>query len=674
MQTGENIQALRKIMDFTRLASFLILAIHFYLFCYSAFHDWGWTAPFTDKIITPFSRLPLFKSELLTKIAAIGLLAVSLIGVKGRKEEKINRESIIAYLSTGMLIYALSHLCLGLESDNKHIAFFYIGTTIIGYLLLLTGATRLSRLLKITLGKDIFNKENETFPQEERLLENEYSVNLPARYTLKGKIRQSWINFINLFRGLLVIGTPGAGKTYFVIRHVIEQHIRKAFSMFIYDFKFDDLSRIAYNALLKYYKNYKVKPGFYVIDLDEPKHRCNPLDPENMDDITDATEASRTIMLGLNREWIRKQGDFFVESPINFVTAVIWYLRKYKDGIYCTLPHAIELIQADYEQLFPVLQMEPEIEVLINPFISAFINEATDQLEGQIASAKISLGRLASPKLYYVLTGSDFTLDINNPEAPKIVCMGNNPQKSQTYGAVLSLYVSRMIKLVNRKGQLKSSLIFDEFPTIYLNNIDGLMATARSNKVATTLGIQDYSQLKKDYGPQQAEVIMNIVGNIICGQVTGDTAKQLSERFGKINQVKESLSINSMDTSVSKSTQLDYAIPASKISTLSSGEFVGMVADEPTNKIDLKVFHNEIINDHEAIKKEEAAYKPLPKITEVTEEEIMENYYKVKTDIRELIAEELAKRTPVGKAIEPQKQAKGQRKQQQKKEKRSLSL
>jgi hypothetical protein len=672
MQTGENIQALRKIIDFTRLASFLILAIHFYLFCYAAFHDLELTAPLTDRIITPFSRLPLFKSELLTKIAAILLLAISLIGAKGRKEEKINKESIIAYLLTGMLIYALSHLCLGLQSDNKHIAFFYIGTTIIGYLLLLTGATRLSRLLKITLGKDIFNKENETFPQDERLLENEYSVNLSAHYTLKGKVRQSWINFINLFRGLLVIGTPGAGKTYFVIRHVIEQHIKKGFSMFLYDFKFDDLTRIAYNTLLKYYKNYKVKPGFYVIDLDEPKHRCNPLDPDAMEDITDATEASRTIMLGLNREWIRKQGDFFVESPINFVTSVIWYLRKYKDGVYCTLPHAIELIQADYEQLFPVLQMESEIEVLINPFISAFINEATDQLEGQIASAKISLGRLASPKLYYVLTGNDFSLDINNPKAPKIVCMGNNPQKSQTYGAVLSLYVSRMIKLVNRKGQLKSSLIFDEFPTIYLNNIDGLMATARSNKVATTLGIQDYSQLKKDYGPQQAEVIMNIVGNIICGQVTGDTAKQLSERFGKINQVKESISINSMDTSVSKSTQLDYAIPASKIATLSSGEFVGMVADDPTNKIGLKVFHNEIINDHEAIKKGEAAYLPLPKIREVTDEEIMENYLKIKDNIKELVKEELSKRTSLkGKSNLPKK---SKRKQHTKPEKRSLSL
>jgi len=674
MQTGENTQALRKIVDMTRLFSLLILATHFYLFCYGAFQDWHLTATLIDHILMNISKLPLFRSEWLSKGAAVGLLAVSLIGAKGRKEEKINKESIIAYLCSGLMIYLLSHLCLNLQADIKTVAITYMAVTSSGYLLLLTGGTRLSRLLHISLGKDIFNKENETFPQEERLLENEYSINLPARYVYKGKLRTSWINIINPFRGTLVTGTPGSGKTAFVLRRNIIQHIQKGFSMLVYDFKQPDLTLIAYNALRTHYRNYEKPPGFYIIDLDNPKHRCNPLEPETMLDITDAMEAARTIMLGLNREWIRKQGDFFVESPINFVTAVIWYLRKYKDGLYCTWAHVIELIQADYEQLFPVLQLEPEIEVLVNPFISAFINEATDQLEGQIASAKIGLGRLASPKIYYVLTGNDFTLDINDPKAPKIVCIGNNPQKSQTYGAVLSLYISKLIKLVNRKGQLKSSLIFDEFPTIYFNNIDNLIATARSNKVATTLGIQDYSQLKKDYGPQQAEVIMNIVGNIVSGQVTGDTAKQLSERFGKINQVKESLSINSMDTSVSKSTQLDYAIPASTISTLSSGEFVGMVADEPSNKIDLKVFHNEIVNDFDAIRKEEASYQPLPKIRDVSDEEVIENYYKIKADIRELIAEELAKRTPVGKAIEKPKQAKGRKKQQDKQQKKTLSL
>src|SRR5450432_2950603 len=197
-----------------------------------------------------------------------------------------------------------------------------------------------------------------------------------------------------------------------------------------------------------------------------------------------------------------------------------------------------------------------------------------DQLEGQIASAKIAMARLSSPQLYYVLSANDFSLDINNPDEPKILCVGNNPQKIQIYGAVLSLYVNRLVKLVNQKGKLKSSLIFDEFPTIYLNNIDSLIATARSNKVATCLGIQDFSQLKKYYGKDQADVIMNITGNIISGQVTGETAKQLSERFGKIMQDRTSFSINRMDISVSHSKQLDSAIPPSKISSLSSGEFV----------------------------------------------------------------------------------------------------
>jgi len=356
-----------------------------------------------------------------------------------------------------------------------------------------------------------------------------------------------------------------------------------------------------------------------------------------MTDITDAIESSRTIMLGLNREWIRKQGDFFVESPINFLTALIWFLRKYEGGKYCTLPHVIELSLIDYKDLFLVLSSEPEIDVLINPFISAWKNEAYDQLEGQIASAKISLARLSSPQLYYVLSGNDFSLDINNPDDPKIVCLANNPQKSQVYGAVLSLYVNRINKLVNRKGRQKCSLIFDEFPTIYFNGIDNLIATARSNKVAVTLAVQDYSQLKKDYGREQAEVIMNIVGNVISGQVTGDTAKQLSERFGKINQLRESISVNALDTSISRSTQLDYAIPAAKIAGLSSGEFVGMTADDPDNPIELKIFHNRIQNDHARLEKETSGYKNIPQVRPPEQYIIDSNYRQVREDIKRIV-------------------------------------
>ncbi len=641
MQTGENEQALRKIIDLTRICSMVILLMHFYYYCHHAFFQSGYTLDFIDRVMINISSTGLFNTIWNSKLLSLALLIVSLVGANGKKDEKISLQAALSCIGIGLLLFLLSHAVLYSNIETFTASGIYIAVVITGYIFTLTGGTWLSRLIRLQLRNDIFNKLNESFPQEERLLENEYSINLPAQYILKSKLRRSWINFINPFRALLVIGTPGAGKSYFVIRHIITQHIRKGFSMFIYDFKYDDLSIIAYNTLLKFSNNYKVPPKFYVIEFDKIMHRCNPLDPVTMEDITDASESSRTIMLGLNRDWIKKQGDFFVESPINFVTAIIWFLRKYENGKYCTLPHVIELMQLEYNTMFPLLRTEPEIDVLINPFESAYTHEAWEQLEGQIASAKIGMARLSSPQLYYVLSGNDFTLDINNPNEPKIICMGNNPQKQQIFGAVLSLYISRVIKLVNKKGKLKSSLIFDEFPTVYFNNIDSLIATARSNKVATTLAVQDYSQLKKDYGRDQAEVIMNIVGNVISGQVVGDTAKFLSERFGKIVQERESISINRTDTSVSRSTQLDAAIPPSKIASLSSGEFVGMVADDPDQKIALKVFHAEILNDHAALKKEEDGYQPIPVVRNVSIDQVQQNYMKIKADIRHIIEDRL---------------------------------
>ncbi|OOG66798.1 conjugal transfer protein MobC [Flavobacterium sp. A45] len=644
MQTGENEQALRKILDMTRLISIVLLGLHFYYYGYIAFRHWELVSEFSNSILANIYKTGLFNHFYKSKLFALGFLIISLLGSKGRKDEKLNYKTAFLYMGLGMFIYWISCFLLMLNLIITAVVILYMLVTSVGYLFLLTGGTLLSRIIGNKLNdKDIFNKENETFPQEERLLENEYSINLPARYYLKDKVRNSWINIINPFRALMVLGTPGSGKSYFVIRHVITQHIRKGFSMFIYDFKFDDLSKIAYNTWLKYKHLYPIAPKFYVINFDDltRSHRCNPLDPSSMTDITDAAESARTILLGLNREWIKKQGDFFVESPINFLSAIIWYLRKYKDGEFCTLPHVIELMQMDYDSLFTLLRAEKEIEVLINPFVNAYLNDVMEQLEGQIASAKIAMARLSSPQLYYVLSGNDFTLDINNPLEPKIVCMGNNPQKIQIYGAVLSLYVNRLVKQVNQKGKQKSSLIFDEFPTIYLNNMDSLIATARSNKVASCLGIQDFSQLRKDYGREQADVIMNITGNIVSGQVTGDTAKQLSERFGKIMQDRQSLSINSGDTSISRSKQLESAVPPSKISGLSSGEFVGMVADDPHCKIELKTFHSEIVNDHEALKKEEENYIDIDEIRKLDNAMVQRNYLQIKQDIQDIIHSEM---------------------------------
>lgn len=641
MNTGENEHGLRSIIDLTRLLSIAILLLHCYGICYPAFNAWGLTAEVVDNVVGNFSKLPVFKTAITAKLSAFVLLCIFLIGIKGKKDEKLNYKTALAYFISGLALFFGANLLLYATGNILQIAFAYMGITGIGYLLMVAGGTMLSRVLKLKLQMDIFNKENQSFPQEERLLENEFSVNFPAQYNLKGEIRKSFINIINPFRALLVAGTPGAGKTYFVIRNAIIQQIKKGYCMFLYDFKYDDLSKIAYNALLRYHKNYKVAPAFYVINFDKPMHRCNPLEPQFMEDITDAAESARTILLGLNRDWIKKQGEFFVESPINFLTAIIWFLKKYRGGEFCTLPHAIELMQTEYKELFPVLGTEPEVEVFINPFVSAYLNRAMEQLEGQIASAKIALARLSAPSLYYVLTGNDFTLDMNNPDAPKIICAANNPEKSQTYGAVISLYVFRLLRAILHKGRNKSSIIIDELPSIFLNGIEQFIAVARSYLVSTILCVQDFSQLTKDYGREMADVIVNICGNIISGQVTGTTAKQLSERFGRIMQERESVSINRQDTSVSKSMQLDSAIPASTISTLSSGEFVGIVADNPEQKIELKAFHAEIINEHEAIREEESQYHSIPPVREVDNDTIQQNYSQIKDDIKWLIESEI---------------------------------
>lgn len=640
---GDEERGLQKIMDFIRKGSVLLLLLHFYVFCYGTWYRLGFTHEFVRRFFINLAKTGLFNNLYVTKIGALVLLLLSLIGTKGKKDEAIKKGEIISYIFTGSLLYYTGVFIFYAPFSHIYIGVGYCLISTIGFLLIMAGGTRLSRLINVKLTKDIFNTLNETFPQAESKIENEYSINLPARYSLKGKLRNSWINIVNPFRGTLVVGSAGAGKTFFVIRHVIEQHIKKGFACFIYDFKYPDLSKIAYNMHLKYKDKYKVPPTFYIINFDKPIHRCNPLDPKSMTDITDAIEASRTILLGLNREWIKRQGEFFVESPINFVSGVIWFLRKYQNGRYCTLAHAIELIQTDYDRLFPVLGAQKEIEVLINPFTSAYINGAAEQLEGQIASAKIALARLSSPLIYFVLTGDDFSLDINDPEHPKIVVVANNPEKSLTYGAVISLYVFRLLRVMLRKNRLKSSIIIDELPSIFLNGIEQFLAVARGYLAATIMAVQDFSQLRRDYGREHADVIINVVGNILSGQTTGDTAKQISDRIGRIVQERESISINRTDTSSSRSTQLDAAVPPSRIATLSSGEFVGVVSDNPDQKIQLKAFHAQIINDIEAIKKEESTYVDIPQSKTATDEEIHRNFLKVKEDVALIIESEITR-------------------------------
>ena len=540
---------------------------------------------------------------------------------------------------------------LSVNASSGVCAVLYTTTLTGGFFCLLASGLWISRLLKNNLLEDVFNTENESFLQETKLMENEYSVNLRTKFWFKGKMYNGFINLVNIFRATIILGTPGSGKSYAIVNQFIKQTIEKAYALYIYDFKFDDLSIIAYNHLIKYRHRYKVPPKFYVINFDNPRksHRCNPLAPELMTDISDAYESSYTIMLNLNKSWVQKQGDFFVESPIVLFTAIIWFLKLYENGKYCTFPHAIELLNKRYEDVFTILTSYPDLENYLSPFVDAWKGGAAEQLMGQSASAKIPLSRLISPQLYWVMSGSDFTLDINNPKEPKVLCVGNNPDRISIYGAALGLYNSRIVKLINKKKQLKSCVIIDELPTIFFKGLDNLIATARSNKVAVVLGFQDFSQLKRDYGDKEAAVIMSTVGNVFSGQVVGETAKTLSERFGKILQKRESMSINRNDTSTSISTQLDSLIPASKISTLSQGMFVGAVADNFGETIEQKIFHAQIVVDNEAVQKETAAYQPIPEISsfldengnDTMEEQIRANYRQIKQDIVELVENEL---------------------------------
>ena len=652
MAQEDDLRALGKIMDFLRAVSIILAIMNVYWYCYEAMRMWGVTIGVVDRILINFNRTGgLFHSILYTKLFSLLLLALSCLGTKGVKAEKMSWNRIWTVLAVGSCLFFLNWWILLLPISNLGNATLYIFTMTAGYICLLMGGLWMSRLLKHNLMEDVFNNENESFMQETKLMENEYSVNLPTRFYYKKKWQRGWINVVNPFRATIVLGTPGSGKSFAVVNNYIKQQIEKGYSMYIYDFKFPDLSTIAYNHMMNHQNGYKVKPQFYVINFDDPRrsHRCNPIHPDFMSDISDAYESAYTIMLNLNKTWVQKQGDFFVESPIILFAAIIWYLRIYKNGKYCTFPHAIELLNRRYEDVFPILTSYPELENYLSPFMDAWQGGAMEQLAGQIASAKIPLSRMISPQLYWVMSASEFTLDINNPEEPKILCVGNNPDRQNIYGAALGLYNSRIVKLINKKGQLKSSVIIDELPTIYFKGLDNLIATARSNKVAVCLGFQDFSQLVRDYGDKEAKVVINTVGNIFSGQVVGETAKTLSERFGKVLQKRQSISINRQDVSTSINTQMDSLIPPSKISGLTQGMFVGSVSDNFTERIEQKIFHAEIVVDTDKVKREESHYQPIPIINDFKDangndcmkQAIQDNYNQIKEDVKQIVKDEL---------------------------------
>ena len=593
----------------------LLLLVNLYYYVHPLLSSMGLTVEIADLIVYKLRSGGVFVAPYRTKLLGMGLIAAGLVTQTG-KGTGVSWTTVVCsgVLGAGLFLFPFLN-------PVTYLITTCIGAVILGWAIASAGR-------KFSAFNEAINDRNETFSQCTKEMKTDDSVNIPMRFQYKYRIHKGWINVINPFRATMVLGTPGSGKSFSVYGPFIEQMIAKGYSMFIYDYKFPDLTEIVYNEFMDNINRYDTVPEFCVINFNDPIRslRCNPINPRYITDPADTTEIAELVMLNVNKAAVEKE-DFFTLSAKVYLDALIWFLKLYENGRYCTFPHVIELMAQDYKKVFSILSRYPELEAKIKPFSNALEGGAQDQLQGQIASAQIPLNKFVSPSLYWVLTGDDFTLDINDPKHPKILCVGNDPDRQAIYGTTLALFTSRMFKLINHKGKRKCGVLLDELPTIFLKGLDNLIATARSNKVAIVLGAQDKSQLKRDYGEKESEVIFNTVGNIFSGQVNGKTAEELSKSFGKEFRKRESQTRGIEQDSVNISFQHEELLPLSTIETLSQGVFFGKVADNNDMKIKEKFFCGEIIRDIEELKRKRKRWREIPKFTDFGEDEARRSVY-----------------------------------------------
>ena len=511
----------RGIATLSEVAGITLLLLHLYFYCYKFFDNRGMSSALTDRVLGAIARTGLFDGANRCKALALVFL---LLGIVASPNQKIARDqwrtdAWLLGLSMTMYFGSVYLLTPGL---------LYLLYTAASFICIIYYASRVVRHLPLPWNsKDPFNYLLDGFPQETRKLGTDVSLRLRARFVYKGRERKGWVNVVNPRRGILVTGTPGSGKSRFVIEPFIRQLMEQRRALFIFDYKYDALTRRAFRLYQLNKDRFPSGTGFYCINFTDlsRSHRCNVLEPSTLHWLSDAIGASRTILLSLNKSWVERQGDFWVESAVNFIAALIWYLREYKEGIYCTLPHVIELSKLSYDKLFTLLGEEPAISSLIDPFLKAFASETKEMLEGQLAGAKMPLARLSSPDIYYILTGKDFSLDINDPAAPKIFCLGGDPTRAEALAPVLSLFIDRLTRICNRPGQHPCALILDEFATVRAYTMLSTIATARANDIIPILAIQDVSQLRTLYSRNEADEIVNVTGNLLWGQAGGETAR-----------------------------------------------------------------------------------------------------------------------------------------------------
>lgn len=607
-----------------------------------------------DIFLNVFKNLLFYKEMLYSKFLILAMVISTSVGTRAKKDINFKAgKQVVVPLVFGLIfffgsiyIYELSKVTW--FENWKNIV--YIITTFAGTILINVALDNISKYIKSNLLKDRFNTENESFEQTTKKVENQYSVNIPMKFHYNGKTQKGWINIVNPFRGTLLMGTPGSGKSFSVVNSYIRQHAAKGFSMVVYDFKFPDLAKITYYQYLKNKKkgilkgNYK----FNVINFSDIEYskRINPLKREYIEILADATETSEALYESLQKG--DKQGgnaEFFKTSAVNFLAAIIYFFSRYEDGKYSDLPHVLAFMNQPYQDIFQTLFSNPELESLLSPFKTAFDNQAFDQLEGQIGSLKVQISRLATKESFWIFSGDDFDLKVSDPKNPSYLIIANNPKTQAMNSALNALIINRLTRLVNTKGNLPTSIIVDEAPTLYFYQLANLLSTARSNKVSVLLGLQEIPQLEEQYGKATAKTVTSVIGNVISGSARAkETLEWLQTIFGKVKQRRDSISINENKTTLQINENLDYLIPASKISTLPAGSLVGEIAldfgqgdDFPTT-----MYNCATDLDLNAIKAEEKNYVDLPKFynfgtAEEREKVLTANFFKINEEVKQIV-------------------------------------
>lgn len=626
-------------MDTIYIVVFLLIIImlisEFYITHYSFMLDHGLTFDwFTNILVTFKEKTFIFNSFVITRFLQVVVIyfLVTALTLASKPGDEKGDVSYIFGLSISLFFFLVTPLLnLG--------PWLFLILTVASFIGLLFCLIHVKRHYLYYTNEDEFNEKNEVFKQADKRQENPYSVNF--------KTDKGLINVVNPFRGTMVLGTPGSGKSYSVIEEYIRQHIKKEFTMLVYDFKYPSLANETY-AFYNYYKqSFKVEPKFSVVSLDDlaESNFINPISPKFVRKASDAIECSQTVLYNLNKEWIEKK-DFFAQSAISYFAACIYFLKIYQNGKFCTLPHAISLSSCPDERVFKVFEQYQELKFFMTPFADALAKRAYEQLAGQTASARIPLSQLATKELFWVMGNNvyphlNIPLDINNPENPTIMILANSPATQTTNSPALGLISTQVLKEINRQNKKPCSVIIDELPTMYFMGLDNLIATARSNKISTCIGMQDLEQLKRDYGDKVANTIFNIVGNVFSGSVRSETATKLQDIFGKKKQKLKNLTVDDGSTSYTLNESLEFAIPASVISQLSQGEFVGVVADNFGENIERKIFRGFIHID----KRDDQIKKKIPNAMDIQNlDDIVEkNFKRIIAEVDILVDNELYK-------------------------------